>query len=202
MPYNDGAKNVMLDALGAVITHFSLHSSIPDATGSNEISGGSPAYARKSAGAWVSAASGSMAKNAADPVFDVPASTVMFVGFWTALTAGNFRGYAPINGGSVKGVGTAATSDTITSNGHGLVDTDRVTLQAVFGEALPTGLGATTVYYVISSATNTFQLSLTSGGAAVDITAVGELAFQKVIPEVFGSQGTLTLDTLTLDLNG
>lgn len=202
MPYSDNGKNVMLNALGALAVYASLHTDIPNSSGSNEVSGGSPAYARKAI-AYDSAASGSMDKNATDPVFDVPAATTVFyIGLWSASTAGTFYGYMPINGGTIKGVGTAATDDTITSNGHGLSDTNRVTLQTVAGESLPTGLSASVIYYVVSSATNTFKVSLTSGGSAVDITAVGELSFQKVIPETFGSQGTLTLDTATLDLNG
>lgn len=198
MPYTDACKNLMLDAFG--ITHFSLHTDIPNSSGSNEVTGGSPAYARKAI-SFSSAATGSKAASTT-PTFDVPAGTVMFLGGWTAITSGTFLGWVPINGGSVKGVGTATTGDTITSNGHGLSDTNRVTLQTVNGEALPTGLSATVVYFVISSATNTFQLSLTSGGAAVDITAVGELAFQKVIPEVFASQGTMQVSSAALDLNG
>ncbi len=198
MPYSTNGKNLMLDAIG--ITHLSLHSDIPNSSGSNELTGGSPAYARKAV-TLGSAASG-VKSSTTTPAFDVPAGTVMFQGFWTAITSGTFLGYAPINGGSVKGVGTAATSDVITSNGHGLVDTDRVTLQTVNNEALPTGLSATVVYFVVSGTTDTFKVSLTSGGAAVDITAIGELAFQKVIPEVFGAQGSLTLTSLDLDLLG
>lgn len=206
MPYSTAGKNLMLAALAGTnpttpITHVSLHTDIPDDTGSNEATGGSPAYARKAV-AFASPASGSMDKDATDPEFDTPAGTYFYAGFWSADTAGTFLAYAPINGGTLKGVGTAATSDTITSNGHGLSDTDRVTLQTVAGESLPTGLSATVIYFVISSATNTFSLSLTSGGSAVDITAVGELAFQKVIPEVYGAQGTLGVDTASLDLNG
>ncbi len=198
MPYTTKGKNNMLDAIG--ITHLSLHSDIPDSTGSNELTGGTPAYARKAV-TLAAAASGSKASSSA-PVFDVPIGTVMYIGGWDAITSGNFLGYVPVNGGSVKGVGTAATSDVITSNGHGLSDTDRITLQTVAGESLPTGLSATIVYYVVSSSANVFSVSLTSGGSAVDITAVGELSFQKVTPAVFVAQGTLTLGSATFDLNG
>lgn len=201
MPYVANGKNVMLDALGAVAVFASLHSAIPNASGSGEISGGSPAYARKAI-VWSAAAAGSMDKNATDPIFDVPAGDVFYVGLWSAGTGGTFYGYMPINGGTIAGVGTAATSDAITSNGHGLADTNRITLQTVAGESLPAGLDATTIYFVRDATTDTFKLALTSGGTAIDITAVGELAFQKVIPETFGSQGTLTVDTATLNLNG
>lgn len=201
MPYVANGKNVMLDALGAVAVFASLHTAIPNASGSNEVTGGSPAYARKAI-VWSAATAGSMDKNATDPIFDVPAGDVFYVGLWSASTGGTFYGYMPINGGTIAGVGTATTADVITSNGHGLADTNRVTLQTVAGESLPTGLDATTIYFVRDVTTDTFKLALTSGGTAIDITAVGELAFQKVISETFGSQGTLTVDTATLNLNG
>lgn len=60
-----------------------------------------------------------------------------------------------------------ATADTITYNSHGLVNTDRVK----FSGTPPTGLDTTTKYYVVGSTANTFQVSLTSGGAAVNITS-------------------------------
>ncbi len=198
MPYTDACKNLMLDANGA--TYLSLHSDIPNSSGSNELTGGSPAYARKAI-SYASAGSGAKASST-NPSFDVPAGTVYFLGRWTAITAGTFLGWAPINGGTVKGVGTATTADVITSNGHGLSDTNQITLQAVNGEALPTGLSATVIYFVRDATTDTFKVALTSGGTAVDITAIGELAFQKVIPEVFASQGTMPVTSDTMDLNG
>lgn len=208
MPYSTAGKNLMLNALRGTnpttpITHASLHSAIPDDLGSNEIAGGAPAYARKAV-AFNAASAGAIVKDATDPVFDVPAgTTVVAVGFWSAVSAGTFLGWAPINGGSIDGVATVAdTGDVLTSYGHGLVNTDRVYVQQVTGQALPGGLSASTLYFVVGATTDTFQLSLTSGGAAVAITSNQELYFQKVIPEVFGSQGTLTLDTATLDLNG
>lgn len=203
MPYVANGKNLMLDALATAVDFCALHSGIPDASGSNEISGGSPAYARKAI-TWAAASGGSVSKNGTSPVFDVPASTtVYFVGWWDAVTTGTFHGYAPCNGGTVKGVGAAlASSDVITSYAHGLLDTEQVTLQTVNGEAIPTGLGATTVYFVRDKTTDTFKLALTSGGTAINITTDGELAFQKVIPEVFASQATFTLTTGTMELNG
>jgi hypothetical protein len=186
--------------LGNVITHVSLHSGDPGTTGTNELTGGSPAYARKTVG-WAAAAAGQRASSSAQ-VFDVPAgTTVMYAGFWSALTAGTFYGYAPI-GGTVVGFGTAkATGDVVTSHGHGLANGDRVLIRNVFAESVPTGLAEGTLYFVVGATTDTFQVSLTSGGAAVDITADGEVAFQKCIPEVFASQGTLTIGSgsLTLD---
>ena len=86
------AKNTMLDAL--TITHISLHDGAPSTTGENEVSGGSPAYARIAV-TINAAAAGSRALNA-DATFDVPACTVMHVGYWSALTGGTFHGSDPV----------------------------------------------------------------------------------------------------------
>lgn len=208
MPYSTAGKNLMLNALrgtapGAPITHVSLHSALPSDIGSDEITGGSPAYARKAV-TFDAASAGAIVKDATDPVFDVPAAaTVVAVGFWSALTVGTFLGWAPVNGGSVDGVATVANAgDVFTSYGHGLANTDRIYLLPTAGQALPGGLNSTTLYFVVGASADTFQVSLTSGGAAVAVSSDQEVYFQKIIPEVFGSQGTLTLDTAALNLNG
>jgi hypothetical protein len=46
---------------------------------------------------------------------------------------------------------------------HGLVDTDRVMVISSAAD-LPLGLDSETVYYVVTAAAGTFQVSLTSGG--------------------------------------
>ena len=96
------SKNTMLDTL--TITHMSLHDGDPSTTGTNEISGGSPAYARKAA-TINAAAAGSRALNA-DVTFVVPASTtVKYVGYWTALTGGTFHGSDLVTNESYEGQG-------------------------------------------------------------------------------------------------
>lgn len=215
MPFNTAAKNVMLDALdesATQITHVGVGNLTDPGTGTNyagtEATGGSPAYARQAV-TWGAAAS-ELKQNTGALTFDLPSGTYGFLLFFNASTGntGNYRGYAPING-TVQGVGavdTTLTNDQILSPGHGLVDGDRVQLFNVFGTSLATGLTEGTVYFVVNSATNTFKVSTTSGGAAVDITALGggEVYFQKVIPEVYGAQGQLTvaIGALTLDLTG
>jgi hypothetical protein len=61
-------------------------------------------------------------------------------------------------------------TEEITIATHGFTANQQVYLSNS-GGALPTGLSATTLYYVLVVNANTIQLSLTSGGAAVDITA-------------------------------
>jgi hypothetical protein len=62
------------------------------------------------------------------------------------------------------------TTETITFTNHGLSNDELVQITNEDG-ALPTGLAEDTNYYVISAAANTFKLSSTLGGIAVDITA-------------------------------
>jgi hypothetical protein len=215
MPFNTVAKNEMLDALdesNTKITHVAAWTLTDPGTGTNatgtEATGGSPAYARQAV-TWGAAAS-EIKQNTNSITIDVPAGTYGFFCWFNASTGNtnNYRGYAPING-TVRGfftVDTTLTNDQFLSPGHGLANTDRVMLFNAFGTALPTGVSEGTVYFVVNVATDTFKVSTTSGGAAVDLTAVGggEGYFEKVIPETFASQGQLTIaaSALTLDLTG
>jgi hypothetical protein len=88
--YDATAKNVMLDQLATVCLRAALHSGDPGAANAadNELSGGSPAYARKAI-TWAAASAGAMDETTS-PTFDVPAgSTVSWVSFWN--TAGTVR---------------------------------------------------------------------------------------------------------------
>lgn len=215
MPFNDPAKNLMLDALDEAvtqITHVGVHTLTDPGTGTNanagEATGGSPAYARQAV-TW-GAASGGVKQNTGTLTFDVPAGTYGFFTLFNHVStnSNNYRGYLPF-GGATRGffsVDTTLSNDQLLSVAHGLADGDRVMLYNVLSETLPTGLTEGTIYFVVSSATNTFKVSTTSGGAAVDITAVGggEGFFQKVVPETFGAQGQITVaaSALTLDLLG
>lgn len=66
-----------------------------------------------------------------------------------------------------------ATGNTITYAGHQLANGDRVKLAGT----PPGGLNTSTKYYVVGVSGNLFQVSLTAGGAAVDITT-SVLTFQ------------------------
>lgn len=57
--------------------------------------------------------------------------------------------------------------DKITQEAHGLVDTDQI----MFTDGdVPAPLVRDTIYYVVSAAADDFQVALTSGGAAINIT--------------------------------
>lgn len=87
--YDTTARNLMADALAAVCLRLALHTADPGGanSASNEVTGGSPAYARKAV-AWNAAASGAATQNG-NVVFDVPATTVSYISGWN--TAGTVR---------------------------------------------------------------------------------------------------------------
>jgi hypothetical protein len=66
----------------------------------------------------------------------------------------------------------ANATDVCTSAAHGLLNGQKARLTNS-GGALPAGLLTDTDYYLVAVATNTFQLSLTKGGAAVNFTDDG-----------------------------
>lgn len=87
--WDDTARNVAVDAIATLCTRLALHTGDPGAanTAANEVTGGSPAYARKAV-AYNAAAAGVATQNA-NVVFDVPAGTVSWVSGWN--TAGTVR---------------------------------------------------------------------------------------------------------------
>lgn len=92
MPLTVGSKNLMLDALAAVVDRISAHTDAPGSTGANEVTGGT--YARQAI-TW-DAASGGAINLAAGVSFNVPAATtVTHLGFWTNSGA-VFRGFYDI----------------------------------------------------------------------------------------------------------
>lgn len=72
-----------------------------------------------------------------------------------------------IKQGAVKAATAEESTDVVTVTGHGYSDTDEVVFTGLAGGA-PLVNGTT--YFVRDSATDTFKVALTSGGAAIDIT--------------------------------
>lgn len=99
--------------------------------------------------------------------------------------------------GSRLGPFTAvAVGDIVTIPGlTGLAVGDRIVFVAVDGSSLPAGITAGTSYFVLTVATNDITFSLTSGGAAVDITAAGDGLAYKSTPIAISSGVTPQLGT-------
>lgn len=111
MAFTDAAKHVMLNELATVAVFASLHTGDPGTTGASEVTGGSPAYARKAI-TWNAAASGALDSSNA-PSFDVPAgTTVSHAGFWSAVTGGTFYGGNALSASETfTGQGTYSLTD-------------------------------------------------------------------------------------------
>lgn len=205
---SDTIKNAMLEVLdesnATTGADFgSLHTAYSN-TGANEVTGGSPAYARVAL-TWAAASTGSKALAATLPTWNVPAATtVAWWGGFTASTAGTFCFMMPTGAGTLTPAATETSTD-ITNNdifakAHGYVADTRV----VFWGTLPTGLSVGTIYYVIATGltSDSFRVSTTSGGSAVDLTGTAPFAFfaQKAVPETFAGQGTYSLTSASIDL--
>lgn len=97
-------RNLMLDS-GFAPAYASLHSADAGAAGDNELSGGSPAYARKAL-TWGGASSG--VRSTTGPVaFDVPSgASIVEVGYWSDPTGGTFYGSRAVTQEDFAGQGT------------------------------------------------------------------------------------------------
>jgi hypothetical protein len=187
----DALANAMLDAY---LTDGTKYLSVLDESGA-EISG----VTRVTVSTWAAASSRAKTMATFSSNITVPAggggNVVAYLGLYTAPSGGTLLAKLPANS-TVKGVATAlASSDVLTSYAHGLADDNRVVVSAVHGEAIPAGLTAGTLYYVVGATTDTFQLSTTSGGAAVNITTSGELRFERLVLQAFPTGGVVAPQT-------
>jgi hypothetical protein len=64
------------------------------------------------------------------------------------------------------------TANTLTLTNHGLTDGLQAIVR-VTGGILPAPLADTRTYYIVGAATNTLQLAVTPGGAAIDLSRAG-----------------------------
>lgn len=164
-------------ALTEMTGWISLHNDLPGDTGANEVSGGSYGRLQPS----VAAPAGGSADSDADLEFaDMPADTIVAVCVFDAQTVGTAEWCGPLTDGTAGLASADAGTDALTAHSHGLVDDDRVALDPGAYGSLPGGLNDTTLYFVVGAAADTFQVSLTEGGAAIDITSDGFVNWTKV----------------------
>ncbi len=150
-------------------TYLGFFTTAPDANGTSGVECDYTSYARVAV-TWASASARSKANSA---VAQCPLKTggaddtVVAWGLFDAASAGNLKCWG-------RAVGTpksfvALASNTITCPAHTWTDDQPVILMSIPGESLPSGVTEGTVYYLISVTTDTFQISATVGGSAVDI---------------------------------
>lgn len=107
----DAIKTALLNAYAAQGTWLSLHTADPGSTGASEVSGGTPAYARKQT-TWGTPASGSMVGSKVS--INVPATTVVAVGVWSAATGSTYLDKLTIPSTTVSANATIDVTPTIT----------------------------------------------------------------------------------------
>ena len=106
-------RNALATAYGTNAAYGALYTTAPGGSAGTEVTGGSPAYARKSL-AW-GAASASVVTVTA--TFDVPASTtVVGAGVHTAITAGTYLDGASVTSQNFASQGTYALTFTYTQS--------------------------------------------------------------------------------------
>jgi hypothetical protein len=92
-------------------------------------------------------------------------------------------------------------TDTITSIGHGFPNGARLTFSST--GTLPAGINSGTIYYVVNTTTNTFQISTSLGGSAINITDVGSglhtVTRTKILTTIFDPEDIdFSTDTITV----
>lgn len=68
---------------------------------------------------------------------------------------------------------TSASPGVVTSPGYNPTNGDAVSFSFTTGGSIPTGLTAGTVYYVVSASSDTFSVSATKGGSAINTSSTG-----------------------------
>lgn len=87
---------------------------------------------------------------------------------------------------------TIATPAVVTCTAHGFINSDDITFQTT--GALPTGLAQNTVYYVVNKTDDTFEVSLTSGGASINTTGT-QSGVHSVLEVVYDDNYNMTSDS-------
>lgn len=106
-------RNALATAYGTNAAYGALYTTAPGGTAGTEVTGGSPAYARKAL-SWGAAASSVTTVTA---TFDVPASTtVVGAGVHTAVTAGTYLDGASVTSQAFASQGTYALTFTYTQS--------------------------------------------------------------------------------------
>ncbi len=105
-------KNTLASAYGTAATHAALYSTVPGGSAGTELTGGSPAYARKAL-TWGSPTAGVISATAV--TFDVASgSTVAGAGVHTAITAGTYLDGASLTSQAFSSQGTYQLTITYT----------------------------------------------------------------------------------------
>jgi hypothetical protein len=161
------------------------------------------AVARSGSGFTVTAA---QLVNAAQVLFAACTAGSATLTHWAIGTASSGTGKVLVSGALGTALGPfvgESTNDTITNKGHGLSVSDRVVFYAPAGATLPTGISEGVVYFVKTvTDSDNVTLSVTDGGATLDLTADGDGIMWKISPLAVGVgvQPSISAGALVYDL--
>jgi len=180
---------------------FALYSTAPnaDGTGGVELSGNG--YARVSAlndgTLWNSSTNREKTNSS---VISFPSSTGSWldsvaIGVLDSASGGNMLGFSWLYPSvRIEHVGTGdSVSDAVTTYSHGFNNDDQIVVFAPPVGSLPNGLINGSGYFVVESTPNTFKISTTQSGGAIDLTSTGGLIVRKLAPLTVGSGQTPTI---------
>lgn len=172
------ADNALVSPLTSL--HLSLHSADPGAGGSqttNEAAytGYARAAVARTSGGWT--VSGTSVSLAALASFGQCTANGQTLTHWAVGTASTGAGKVLYSGpiGVNEGAFTAlASSEVFTAPDYTPVNGDQVSFAAAPGATLPVGIVSGTLYFVVAASGTTFQVSATSGGSPINLTADGD----------------------------
>ncbi len=126
--------------------------------------------------------------------------TIKWIGLWSA-DGSTFYGMQP-NGGTDYSFQIDVTNNRIYVEGSGYANNDKVVFH---NDTAPGGLTAGTTYFVVgvtSGDPDYFQVALTQGGSAIDITsqAAAACVVSKIVEETYSSNGTHRISTFVVNI--
>lgn len=128
--------------------------------------------------------------------------TCVALGLFDNSSGGNLLAWTPLTGTSYTFTATGS-SDEFWAPGSSYSNNDTVWLANTVGGTLPTGVNTATMYYIVNVASDVFELSLTSGGAVINITSDGAGRIQATTPKTIdsGDSAIIAINSITLTLD-
>ena len=180
-----------------------LYTTMPDNGGASGVEATGGSYARVRVDNILAAAASKAIANSSQvtfPTLTASIGTARGFGIFDASTSGNLI-FFDIFSTARRAFTALAATDVCQCAGHDFVATDRVRTFDPDDSALPGGLEQFVTYYVISPSGNTFQLSLTEGGAAINVSSDGSGLISRITEQPLNTGVTVQFPISNLTVN-
>jgi len=158
-------------------------------------------YARQSASFAAPVPTGSTANNAAiqfpQATADYPAPVIGF-GVYDAVAAGNLLYWGYLGSPGPQNFTAEESTDVFYATSHSFDNNDRVRLEPTPAGNLPTGVATGSDYYISGSTSDTFYLSTTASGSAINITTDGSGVVMRIKARTVQQDDTIQFDSGSL----